>query len=156
MCMKVQRSLWGIKTLQGWSKSRQNISFQPRNSLLHLLTVVYILYTMNSLTIADKERSRVEKTKSYQTIMFNMRGSRESRLESLPMAGPLYKHPGWRAIHKMKMLKLCRFLQGVPLWMMGSLGGRRWCLSINWINGQWRLAFLALQRQELTAWEQKN
>lgn len=37
--------------------------------------------------------------------------------------------------------KALQILQGAPLWMMGSLGGRQWCCSINWINGQWRLTF---------------
>lgn len=134
-------------------------SLQPRNLLLHPLTRVCTLCLMHTSTIEKRDpewiqywvcnTSTLEKIKSCQTITFNMRGSRETVFMSL-------QAPWLKSRSQHERIKALRIFQGVPLWMMGSLGGRQRCLSINWINGQWRLAFLALQRQELTVWEQKN
>lgn len=87
---------------------------QRKNFLSHLLTRMCILYIVNSLTIAEKERSKLligfamQVQWKRQTMMFTEGGSRENRLVSSSLAGLLYEQPGCRAIHRMNTLKLCR------------------------------------------------
>lgn len=135
---------------------------QRRNFLSHLLTRMFILYIVNSLTIAEKERSRVAywfcNAGTMEKTNHDVHWGRQQREQTgVLISGWAALRAAWLQSHSQdEHTKALQTLQGAPLWMMGSLEGKQWCCSINWINGQWRLAFLALQRQELTAWEQKN
>lgn len=106
---------------------------------------MYILYTVNSLTLVEKERSRVD----VLVLQYRYNGKAKApcsvweaaeRTGWCPHLWLLYEQPRCRAIHKMNTLKLCKVYREL-LWMMGSLRGRQWCCSTNWINAQWRLAF---------------